>query len=266
MDSLYTLLRSVDNRHVPPFAAEQAAEIAAHKKTHFAQAAADNPLVRLVLQGGRVSYDGLERDDRRGFLAGPATFFRTHEILRRTARRNLAVRLGAEEYPHNAVADFFDRCVPNAKLHHRPWFSPARYTTSLALVWGVTLLIAHLVARDRPEAGLLDGFVCYHLGLGGTIAALAYTALKRNRDVRGPAPWNSAIYLDVNADLVRRDSLLLAAARKELLPRQTPYKTPDFYYALARRIEAHGLDPDLAKHLPVKSVAAPVPDASTGPM
>lgn len=266
MDSLYTLLRSVDNRHAPPFSAGQAAEIAAHKKTHVTQAAADNPLVRAILQGVPIGYEGVEREDRRGFLAGPATFFRTHEVLRRTARRNLAVRLGAEEYPHNVVADFFDRCVPNAKLQHRPWFSPARYTTSLALVWGVTLLIAHLVARDRPESGLLDGFVCYHLGLGGTIAALAFTALKRNRDVRRPAPWNSAIYLDVNADLVRRDSLLLAAARKEFLPRQTPYKTPDFYYALARRIEAHGLDPDLAKHLPAQGVAAPVPGASTRPM
>jgi hypothetical protein len=250
MDTLYTLCRSVDNRHAPPFTAEQVAQIAAYKKAHFAQAAADNPLVRAILQGATLTYDGIEGDDRRGFLAGPATFFRTHEILRQTARRNTALRIGAEEFPHNVVADLFDRCVPNAKLHHLPWFSPARYTTSLALVWGVTLLISHLVARDRAEGGLFDAYICYHLGLGGTIAALAYTALKRNRDVRRPAPWNSAIYLDANADLVRRDSPLLAAARKDLLPRQTPYKTPEFYYALARRIEAHGLDTDLARHLP----------------
>ncbi len=249
MDSLYTLCRSVDNRHAPPFDEATVAEIAAHKKAHFTQAAAENPLVRAVLQGTPLSYDGIEGDDQRRFLAGPATFFRTHEILRRTARRNLAVRIGNEEYPHHAVADLFGLCVPNAKVHHRPWFSPARYTTSLALVWGVTLLIAHFVARDRPETGLLDAFVCYHLGLGGTIAALAYTSLKRNRDVRRPAPWNSAIYLDLNADLARREHPALAAARKELIPQQTPYKTPEFYYALARRVEAHGFDEELARHL-----------------
>ncbi len=85
--------------------------------------------------------------------------------------------------------------MPNAKLHHRPWFSPARYTTTLALVWGVTLLIAHLVARDSQEPAVFDGYVAYHLGIGyvayhlgigGTVLALVTTALKRNRDVRRP--------------------------------------------------------------------------------
>lgn len=250
MDTLYTLCRSVDNRYAVPLDEAQAAEIAAHKRTHFERAAAGNPLVQAVLQGATLSHDGIERDDPRFPLSGPATFFRAHEILRRTGRRNLALRIGNEKYPHNEAAGCFDQCVPNAKLHHRPWFSPARYTTSLALVWGVTLLIAHFVARDRQESGLLDAYVCYHLGLGGTIAALAYTALKRNRDVRRPAPWNSAIYLDLNADLLRRGHPALAAARKELIPQQTPYKTPEFYHALARRIEAHGFDAELARHLP----------------
>lgn len=245
MDSLYTLCRSVDNHCAPPLTCAQADEAIEHKKAHITQAAVDNPLLQAVLRGDRVTYAGLEKDDRRQFLAGPATLFRTHEILRRTRRGNLSLHIGDAEYAHDTVAGFFDRCVPNAKLHHRPWFSPARYTTSLALVWGVTLLIAHLVARDHPEPALLDGFVLYHLGLGGTIAALAYTALKRNRDVRRPAPWNSALYLDLNIDLLRRNHPALACARKEFIPQQTPYKTPEFYYALARRIETHGFDDEL---------------------
>lgn len=256
MDSLYTLCRSADNRCAPPFTAAQVSETCSHKKAHFTRAAATNPLVQAILQGDTLAYPGLEDDDRRRFLAGPATFFRTHEILRHTSKRNVPIKIGQQEFPHNTVADFFDACVPNAKLHHRPWFSPARYTTSLALVWGVTLLIAHFVARDRAETGLLDAYVIYHLGIGGTIAALAFTALKRNRDVRRPAPWNSAIYLDLNADLARRDHPALAAARKELIPQQKPYKTPEFYYALARRIEAHGFDDELSQHLPATMAKA----------
>ena len=146
--------------------------------------------------------------------------------------------------PGNSAAS-----VPNAKLQHLPWFSPSRYVTSLALAWGATLLIAHLFARDNPADGPFDTFVLYHLGLIASIVALAYTALKTNRDVRQSAPWNSAIYLDLNADLVRRNSPGLACARKEMLPQQKGFKHPDFYYALARRIEAHGFDEELARRV-----------------
>ncbi len=254
MDTLYTLCRSADNRYAPPFTPEQAAEIVAHKQSHFAREAAENPLVNEVLTGGSVTYQGLEQDDRHGFLHGPATFFRTHEILRRTRRHNALVRIGGCEYPHNTAAALFARCIPNARLQHLPWFSMARYTTSLALVWGLTLLIGHLIARDNPDAGLLDAFVCYHLGLGGTILALAYASLRRNRDFRQASPWNSAVYLDLNADLVRRGSPALAAARKEFLPRQAPFKKPAFYYPLSRRIENHGFDEELNSKLPASNL------------
>lgn len=251
MDTLYTLCRSADNHYAPPFAAEQVAEIISHKTTYFSHEAALNPLVREILQGGSITYFGLKKDDRRNFLEGPATFFRTHEILRRTRKSNAPVVIGDREYPHNTVADLFDRCVPNAKLHHLPWFSPSRYVTSLALAWGVTLLVAHLFSRDDPGAGMFDLYVLTHLGILATIAALTYTALKTNRDVRQSAPWNSALYLDLNADLVRRNSPALACARKEFIPQQKGFKHPDFYYAVARRIESHGFDADLGGRLPV---------------
>jgi len=116
-------------------------------------------------------------------------------------------------------------------------------------VWGITLLVAHLFARDNPGSGMFDSFILYHVGLSATIVALVYTALKSNRDVRQSAPWNSAIYLDLNADLVRRNSPALAAARKEFLPQQKGFKDPDFYYALARRIETHGFDSELIREV-----------------
>lgn len=249
MDTLYTLCRSVDNHHAPPFTAEQVAEIVAHKTTYFSNEAAQNPLVHEILLGGTITYFGIEKDNRRNFIEGPATFFRTHEILRHSRRLNAPIVIGGREYPHNTVAELFARCVPNAKLQHVPWFSPARYATSLALAWGGTLLIAHLFARDNPAMGPFDPFVVYYLGILGSIAALTYTALKTNRDVRGAAPWNSAIYLDLNADLVRRHSPNLAGARKEFMPHQKFLKNPDFYYPLARRIEAHGFDEDLSRRL-----------------
>jgi hypothetical protein len=249
MDTLYTLCRSADNLCAPPFTAEQVAEVASRKTAYFSHEAVQNPLVQEILQGGTITYFGLENDHRRNFLEGPATFFRAHEILRHTRRSNAPIVIGGREYSHNTVAELFGRCVPNAKLEHVPWFSPARYTTSLALAWGATLLVAHLYARDNPGAGPFDPFVVYHLGIIGSIAALTYTALKTNRDVRGSAPWNSAIYLDLNADLVRRNSPGLAGARKEFMPHQRFLKHPDFYYPLARRIEAHGFDEELARQL-----------------
>jgi hypothetical protein len=260
MDTLYTLCRSADNHYAPPFTAEQAAEIASHKTTYFSHEAAENPLVQEILQGGTITYFGLKQEDRRRFLDGPATFFRTHEILRRTRGKNVPLVIGGREYPHDTVAALFGRCVPNAKLQHLPWFSLARYTTSLALVWGATLLIAHLFARDNPGGEMFDPFVLYHLGMFGTIAALTYTALKSNRDVRGSAPWNSAIYLDLNSDLVRRNSPGLVGARKEFIPQQRLFKHPDFYYPLARRIEAHGFDADLASWVGEPAKTASVAD------
>jgi hypothetical protein len=250
MDTLYTLCRSADNHHAPPFTPEQITEIAAHKAAHFSHEAALNPLVQEILAGGTVTYFNLKQDDRRKFLEGPATFFRTHEILRRTRRTNAPIQIGGREYSHNAVAAMFGRCVPNAKLEHVPWFSPARYLTSLAYVWGATLLVAHLYARDNAAVGPFDPFIIYHVGLSGSIIALAYTAVRRNRSVNQSAPWNSAIYLDLNADLIRRNSPVLAAARKEFLPQQKGFKDPKFYYAVARRIESHDFDSELARECP----------------
>jgi hypothetical protein len=247
MDTLYTLCRSVDNRCVPPLTAEQVKEIAAHKQAYFEQEAAQNPLVQAILGRGTVTYFGIEQDDRHGLLVGPAGFFRTHEILRQSRRTNAPLKIDGREYPHNEVAALFARCIPNAKLQHNPWFSPARYLTSLGLVWGLTAIAAHLAARDDGEGLLFDPAILYFLGLGGTGAALVTSALARNRDVRQGSPWNSATYLDLNADLVRRRSDLLALARKEHIPQQRPFKTPEFYYPLVRRIEAHGFDEELGR-------------------
>lgn len=248
MDTLYTLCRSVDNRCAPPLTAAQIEEVTAHKRAHFEQEAARNPLVHAILGGGTVTYFGMERDDRHGFLAGPAGFFRTHEILRQSRRTNAPLKIDGREYPHNEVASLFARCIPNVKLQHNPWFSPARYLTTLGLVWGVTAIAAHLAARDSGEGELFDPAILYFLGLGGTGAALVTSALARNRDVRQASPWNSATYLDLNADFFRRRSPLLALARKELIPQQRPFKTPEFYYPLVRRIETHGFDEALNRH------------------
>lgn len=247
MDTLYTLCRSVDNHGAPPLTAEQVAEAAAHKQAYFEQEAARNPLVHAILSRGSVTFFGIEQADRHGILVGPAGFFRTHEILRQSRRTNAPLKIDGREYPHNEVAALFARCIPNAKLQHNPWFSPARYLTTLGLAWGLAAIAAHLAARDEGEGVLFDPAILYFLGLGGTGVALVTSALARNRDVRQGSPWNSATYLDLNADLVRRRSPLLALARKDRIPQQRPFKTPEFYYPLVRRIEAQGFDEELGR-------------------
>jgi hypothetical protein len=71
------------------------------------------------------------------------------------------------------------------------------------------------------------------------------SALKANRDPRHAAPWNSAMYLDINAALLRRNSDALALARKEFIAQQRPFKKPAFYYALAREVERSGYEAEL---------------------
>jgi hypothetical protein len=254
-DTLYALCRSADNRHCPPFQPDDVVEIMNQKKAYFASEADRNPLVREILAGGRIDASDVNKSKHEGFLDGPATFFRTHELLRATRRSHTSITVGAQEYDREAVVQMFDHCVPNARLNHLPWCSVARYGTSVGLALGVTLLAAFLVARDNDNGALLDWSVFFSLGAVLLIVAIACTTFMQKRDLRRPAAWNTCLYLDLNADLLRRDSPGIAAARKEFLPRQGMVKTHRFYYPLARQVEAHAFDAALLLNLPAEAVA-----------
>jgi hypothetical protein len=249
MDNLYTLLRSVDHRCSAALTAKEAAERLDRKKAYFLEEAKKNPLVREILQGSRITCDGLRKPADGSFLSGPPTFFRIHELLRKTRSKNLPLQIGGQEFSHNEVVEMYERCVPNVRQHHAPWCSLSRYTTSLGLAWGSTLLVAHIVGRSWDNQAMIDPGVLYHMGLYTTLGALLYTAVTKNRDVRHSAPWNTANYLDLNIDLIRRNLPTAAFAKKEILPRQSFFKTPAFYYNLARKIENHGFDTELAAQL-----------------
>lgn len=267
MDNLYTLLRAVDNSHAEYPSPEQATAILQRKKAYFQEEAKNNPLAREILNNGRIDCDVVNKTaGRRSFLVGPATFFRAHELLRCTRKKNLPLQIGGREFSHNEAVDLFERCVPNVQLHHAPWCSLSRYTASLGLAWTSTLLTAHIVSRNSDQSILFDRAVLCYMGLYTTIIALLYTAFKTNRDVRHAAPWNTTLYLDLNADLVRRDLGSVAVAHKDILPRQKGlFKTPDFYYALARKIENHGFDTDLSDRLHGRSTAPLTFDNATQP-
>ena len=225
-----------------------AGQACVQKTAYFHAEAKVNPLVKEILAGGTVSFDGLAAQDNHGFLAGPATFFRTHEILRKTRHSNARLTIGGREYSHDDVVAMFARCIPNVKLARLPWWSPSRLRISLGLGWAITLVVAHITALGAEGEKWVDPFVLVYLGSITTVTALIYTTVKQNRDVRHAAPWNSAMYLDLNADLIRRHSPALAMARKEFVPQQKPIKKPQFYYALARKIETHGFDAELMAH------------------
>jgi hypothetical protein len=249
MDNLYTLLRAVDNSHSLPLTPKEAAEILNRKKAHFLEETKTNPIAREILRGGQVTCELLPKPVASSILAGPATFFRVHELLRKTRSKNLPLQIGGREFAHNEVVDLYERCVPNVQLHYAPWCSLARYATSLGLAWGCTLLVALVVAHSEDSQTALDTRIVFYMGLYTTLAALLYTALKKNRDVRHSAPWNTAIYLDLNTDLIRRELPAVAAAHKDFIPRQKLFKTPEFYHALVRKIETHGFDAELTAHL-----------------
>ncbi|MEO7599990.1 MAG: hypothetical protein ABIV50_13720 [Opitutus sp.] len=249
MDTLYVLCRSVDRRTSHHLDEADVTAAVAQKESYLAAEAKVNPLVHEILSGGSVTLLGGVKHDAAGFLNGPPSFFRTYEMLRKTRRSNAPLCVGRREYSHDEVAAMFVRCVPNAKLAHVPWCSLGRYRISLGLAWGATLLTAHFSARAEEGDPLLDPFVLYYMGSITTVAALVYTTLKQNRDVRHAAPWNSAMYLDLNADLVRRKLPTVAVARKEAVPQEKPLKTLRFYYDVARKIETHAFDAELNARL-----------------
>jgi hypothetical protein len=253
MDNLYTLLRSVDNSCPAQPDTGEAAEILRKKRAYLQEEAKTNPLAREIINGGNVRCDLVDKSGRHQFLAGPATFFRVHELLRQTRKKDHPIQVGNEEIPHNTVVDYLERCIPNMRLHHAPWCSPARYTVSLSIAWASTLLVSHIVGRNADVPTLLDTTVVYYMGLYTTLVAFLYTAFKTNRDVRHSAPWNTALYLDLNVDLVRRDQPIAALAHKDIIPRQGLFKTPDFYYAVALKIESHGFDEQLGAQLRASS-------------
>lgn len=238
MDTLYTLCRSADNRHAPPLSAEARAEIMVHKRAFFAEEAAVNPLVAEILRGGSVGLHAPLSGRRAAFLLGPASFFRTHELLRKTRDRNTPLLIGGREHPREEVLAFFQRCVPNANLRFLPWFSTARYTMSLGLAAAATILIGHLVALTSDEGGLFDRDVAWQAGVILFAFAIVSSARRSNRDPRHAAPWNSAIYLDAQAQCLRSGSPALALARKEALPQQKLFKDPAFYDQLLAEIES----------------------------
>lgn len=249
MDNLYTLLRSVDNSCPAHPSTSEAAEILKRKKAYLLEESKSNPVAREIVNGGRVRCDLIDKNGRKQFLEGPATFFRIHELLRQTRKKNHPIQVGGEELPHNTVVEYFERCVPNVRLYHAPWCSPSRYAVSLGIAWASTLLVSHIVGRNSDTPALFDSRVSYYMGLYTTLVALLYTALKSNRDVRHSAPWNTTLYLDLNVDLVRRDNASAALAHKDVIPRQGLFKTPEFYYSVAKKIEAHGFDENLNRLL-----------------
>ncbi|MBK9992195.1 MAG: hypothetical protein IPP19_16090 [Verrucomicrobia bacterium] len=257
MDNLYTLLRAVDNSHSLPLTPKEAADLLNRKKAHFHEEAKTNPLAREILRGGQITCEFLPKPVASSILVGPATFFRVHELLRKTRSKNFPLQIGGREFPHNEVVDLYERCVPNVQLHYAPWCSLARYATSLGLAWGCTLLVALVVGHSEETRTALDSGVLYYMGLYTTLAALLYTALKKNRDVRHSAPWNTAVYLDLTTDLIRREQPAVAAAHKDILPRQKFFKTPEFYHAIVRKIEAHGFDAELNARLNATQASAP---------
>lgn len=238
MDTLYTLCRSADNRHALPLSDSARAEAVVHKRAFFAEEAAVNPLVAEILRGGAVGLHAPLRGRRATFLSGPASFFRTHELLRRTRETNAPLLIGGREYSRDTVLTLFQRCVPNTNLRFLPWFSTARYTMSLGLAAAATVLIGHVVALTSDEGGLFDRDVAWQAGVFLFALAVLSSARRSNRDPRHAAPWNSAIYLDANAQCIRSGSSALALVRKESIPQQRLFKDPTFYDELLRQIES----------------------------
>ena len=197
------------------------------------------PLAAHVVRGSRIECS-LAEDEYA--CHGAVTCFRVHEILRKTRRHPEArILLNDQPVAREELLAMYRMLVPNTNLEPLPRFT--LYTLPrilLAAVVGGIVAGAWMGQGDSPEvwmdfrAALIGGGL-----VGAAMSLLGQFALSRN--VFKTAPWNAALYNDMNLLLYRQDPSLLYLARREFQERNHFIKgglNGRRYHERARAIES----------------------------
>jgi hypothetical protein len=200
-----------------------------------------SPLAAHIVRGSRIACADIHDEYS---CEGAVTCFRVHEILRKT-RRHPEARIVLNESPvaREELLKMYRLLVPNTNLEPLSPFTLYSLPRILlaALVGGV--VAGSWVGRDHSPEVWMD-FRAALVGAAAVAAALSLLgqfALSRN--FARTAPWNAALYNDVNLLLYQRDPALLYLARPEFMERNHLIKgglNGRRYHERARAVESAG--------------------------
>jgi hypothetical protein len=187
------------------------------KRQLIDDAVAVAPLAAHIVRGSRIACADINDKYSR---EGPVTCFRVHEILRKT-RRHPEARILIDEFsvPREELLKMYRMLTPNTNLEPlSPYtlYSLPRILLA-ALVGGI--VTGGWAGREQSPEVWMD-FRAAIVGAGlvaATMSLLGQFAV--SRDVTRTAPWNAALYNDVNLIMYRQNPALLYLARTEFMER-----------------------------------------------
>ncbi len=233
--SFYHLMVTAE-RALPLAATE---ELVGAKRRIIEDVVATAPLAAMIVKGSRIACADIKDEYS---CEGAVTCFRVHEVLRKTRRHPEArILIDGEAVARRDLLALYRMLTPNTNLEPLSPFTlytPPRIV--LAGIVGGVLVGAAFGREDAPavsinlRAALLGGCL-----IAGAMSLLGQFALSRN--LAKTAPWNAAIYNDVNLLLYRRDPALLYLGREEFIERNHQIKggmNGRRYHERARAIES----------------------------
>jgi hypothetical protein len=197
------------------------------------------PLAAHIVRDSRIACADIDDEYSR---EGPVTCFRVHEILRKT-RRHPEARILLNDIPvaREELLKMYRLLVPNTNLEPlSPYtlYSLPRILLA-ALVGGI--VVGGWVGRESSPEVWMD----FRAAAAGAAAVAAMLSLLGqfavSRNVTRTAPWNAALYNDLNLLLYQRDPALLYLARSEFMERNQLIKgglNGRRYHERARAIES----------------------------
>jgi hypothetical protein len=173
------------------------------------------PLATHIVRGSRIAYADCDDEYSR---EGPVTCFRVHEILRKTRRHPEArILLNGTAIAREELLAMYRMLTPNTNLEPLSRFT--LYTLPRILLIGLAggvVAGAWMGRQQTPEV-----WIDFRAALiGGGLAAAGMSLLGQlalSRNMSRTAPWNVALYNDVNLLLYQRDPALLYLARLEFM-------------------------------------------------
>jgi hypothetical protein len=197
------------------------------------------PLAAHIVRGSNIVYADSNDEYSR---EGPVTCFRVHEILRKTRRHPEArILLNGLAIPREELLAMYRMLTPNTNLEPLSRFT--LYTLPRILLIGLAggVVVGAWMGRQHTPEVWIDLRAAL---IGGGLAAAAISLLGQltlSRNMAKTAPWNAALYNDVNLLLYRRDPALLYLARVEFMERNQFIKgglNGRRYHERARAIES----------------------------
>jgi len=173
------------------------------------------PLAAHIVRGSRIAYAGSNDEYSR---EGPVTCFRVHEILRKTRRHPEAlILLNGTAIAREELLAMYRMLTPNTNLEPLSRFT--LYTLPRILLVGLVsgIVAGAWMGRQHSPEVWMDFPAAL---MGGGLAAAAMSLLGQlalSRNMAKSAPWNVALYNDVNLLQYQRDPSLLYLGRLEFM-------------------------------------------------